>query len=108
MAMSNKAYWRLVHEYEYNRKWNDAFITFTDVFVKAGELPDQDEFPVSKTALCKTIRRDFKALKKYPWLEDLEEVDLYIDLMPIGGYTDFTKINSALKDLRNKRKAKRR
>lgn len=107
--MNNNAFHRFCYEWERNMEYNDDFETFVNVFIKAGELPESVKYQVSARHLEmeRQIVKDFKKLKKYPYLQDSTEIDMYIDLMPMGGYTDYTEINTALKNKRDREKAMR-
>lgn len=100
--MNNNDFHKFCYEWEQNMEYNTDFQIFVNVFIKANELPESVKYQVSARHLDmeRKIVKDFKKLKKYPWLTDSVEIDMYIDYMPIGGYTDYTEINSVLESKR--------
>lgn len=93
MAMSNKAFHRLWNEWNCN-KINDYFLALCE------ECSVDPEAYYIDTDTMKEIRQRCK--KEAVWLQDFEESDLYVDLMPFGGYEGNYKIlKLALKEYRN-------
>lgn len=90
--MTNDAYHRLCNEWRHN--WcNDALKG-----ILADNGCEYDEFEGSATFM-KNFRSACK--REAVWLQDKNESDFYIELMPWGGYNgNYAKIKAALKKYR--------
>lgn len=95
--MGNEAYHRLCNEWRYNQ-YNQILLDYLD---SIGEKYEEF-FSVLRIEVGKQARTIVK--KSGVWLQDFDEVDLYIELQPFGGYNgDYSVIKQALKDHRAKR-----
>lgn len=81
--MTNSAYHKLCYEFDLNYKYQDEFKVYCDdlgiMYISFyGEI-------TAKTDDMKAARDYWKKTHKV-WLKYSDEVDAYIDAMPIGGY----------------------
>lgn len=93
MAMSNKTFHRLCNEWNCN-KLNDHFLALCK------EYDVDSESYYIDVDIMKEIRQRCK--KEAIWLQDSDEENLYVDLMPFGGYKgNYNTLKTALKEYRN-------
>lgn len=81
--MTNKAFHKLLHEFDLNYKWNDAFRKHCDnsgIMYKGfyGEMTADTEDMKAARSLWKNNKR--------LWFLDSGDVDAWIDNMPFGDY----------------------
>ena len=81
--MTNSAYHKLCYEFDLNYKYQDGFQKYCDDLgiMYVGFYGSLE----ARTNDMKEARAYWKKSHKV-WLKDSEEVDVYIDSMPFGGY----------------------
>lgn len=93
MAMCNKSFHRLCNEWKANYQLNDYLIELCESMGvnRYSDFIDTD--------IMNDIRKLCKA--NAVWLQDSDEEDLYLELMPFGGYEgNYKVLKEALKEYR--------
>ena len=97
--MTNSAFHKLCYEFDLNYKYQPGFMEhciYSDIMY-VGFYGTME----ASTADKKAAREYWKKAHKV-WFKDLDEVDAYIDAMPIGGYKSDADALAVLKNHRKK------